>query len=133
MLDTWEAVLSNGRLIIERHAALWGMTRSPWRQLERYCRDTGWKIVETTIILGLWRIAMSAEDGVLVIGEHHDIETDIASGHTRTKRYRWVCRQGPSTWLWRLTDGIQPWEIETTPGIAGRERMPLPPKDDNDE
>ena len=126
--DTWRATLSDGRQFAEDSPELAG-ERSPWRELERMGREQGLTIVEAEATLGLHTVALEADDGVLVCGQAAEMELGLGGGMQRSVRYRWVCRQAKSAWLWRLTDGLRAWEIETTPGVVGRERMPSPPRE----
>jgi len=124
MSDTWRAELADGSTFDESSPALQVDGRSPFRELQRLG-----EIVRVRAELGLRTVELEAEaEGCpLVSGQAVDLRFALGGEEKRrTCRYRWVCRQEPGRWLWRITDGVGAWEIGTPPGTPGRERMPRP-------
>ena len=119
--DTWRARLADGSEWHELSAGLQGRGCSPFRTLEAMG-----EVVWVEAVLGLRKVALEAEGWPLVTGQAVDVCVPMIGSPARTLRYRWVCRQERRRWVWRVTDGVGAWEIETPPGTPGAEKMPRP-------
>jgi hypothetical protein len=124
--DQWEARLEDGTIITESDIMAQTDGRSAWIQFCSMCRKRSLTIAEVSASLGQRRITIEAQGHSVCTGQAFEFLFDFGSGKQEQTRYRWVVREAPEHWEWRITDGRQVWQVTTSAGSYGYEEMPSP-------
>jgi hypothetical protein len=116
----WTAKTSDGREWAEADASLLDDVLSPWKTLERICRECDYQITEASIYCATHQILVSSDGHNLLFGRVPEWSLSDDGVHI-DKCFGFIRREEPDRWVWVVTDGVEWWEVV---GAVGEERMP---------